>query len=205
MIPAAVVQVPRRYPERLIGLVRTGRDRPRSERAAGRELSCIESMFSRSTTASIRCIASGLELSLLAATFDAPRPVPRRFRRLLPGQVSGISALRSASPLTIENRVSLPILRVRAFRPVDGRVGSEEARRSADLRPPLKLAVRFSRNQLSQRLAGGEIQEKESMRPDSPSRVRHKAGCATMSSSHCNATVCDDATRDGARSSDPDD
>ncbi len=77
-------------------------------------------MFSRSTTASISCIASGLELSLFAATFDAPRPVPRRFRRLPPGQVSGFSALLSASPLVIENRVSFPFLRVRAFPPVDG-------------------------------------------------------------------------------------
>ena len=77
-------------------------------------------MFSRSTTASIRCIASGLESSLFTVTFDAPRPVPRRFRRLLPGQVSGFSAFLSASPLVIEIRVSFPFLRVRAFPPVDG-------------------------------------------------------------------------------------
>src|SRR3954447_21409581 len=39
-------------------------------------------------------------------------------------------------------------------------VGSEEARRSASLRPPLKLDVRFSRIQLSQRrILGGRFDE----------------------------------------------
>ena len=43
-------------------------------------------------------------------------------------------------------------------------VGSEEARRSAGLRPPLKLDVRFSRIQLSQRRFNVAGAEKESSR-----------------------------------------
>src|SRR5262249_12660587 len=44
---------------------------------------------------------------------------------------------------------------------IDG-VGSEEARRSASLRPPLKLDVRFSRIQLSQRRVNNAGSMKES-------------------------------------------
>ncbi len=77
-------------------------------------------MFSLSTTASNNCSASGPESSLVAVTLDAPKPSSRRFRRLPSGWDSSISALLSASPVIIETRVSVPLLHVRAFAPVQG-------------------------------------------------------------------------------------
>jgi hypothetical protein len=76
-------------------------------------------MFSRSTTASYNCSASGPESALLAVTLDPPKPSSRQFHWLPSGRESGISTLLSASLLVIETRVSVPLLHVRAFAPVE--------------------------------------------------------------------------------------
>lgn len=55
-------------------------------------------------------------------------------------------------------------------------VGSEEAPRRTNLRPPLKLDVQFSRIQLSQRHACCANQEKESVQQGSQVPSCHRAG-----------------------------
>jgi len=65
-------------------------------------------------------------------------------------------------------------------------VGSEEARMSACLRPPLKLHVQFSRMQLLRRLNPCGMQEKESTPPSSQAHTHRTAfSQAVASNRHC--------------------
>ena len=66
-------------------------------------------------------------------------------------------------------------------------VGSEEARRSAGLRPPLKLDVRFSRIQLSQWRVNNAGSEKESGRSGARVPTRRTADAPEAVSSPDNA------------------
>src|SRR5512135_3897156 len=67
-------------------------------------------------------------------------------------------------------------------------VGSEEARRSAGLRPPLKLDVRFSRIQLSQRRVSNAGLMKESGRSGARVPTRRTADAREAASSPDSAT-----------------